>query len=125
VKHQDNLKGQLFSGKMINEQSLINLINNMPYKHFILKQKNELSILLRTKTKKREIAKLLGKGRITIWREYKRGKGTNGKYYTRKSNRLAKEKNNFATITQKEIQKAIRLLNYGPRKRLNLNRFKC
>ena len=173
MQHQDNLKGHVFSGKMINERSLINLINNMPYKHFTSKQKNELSVLLRTKAKKKEIAKLLGKGRTTIWRERKRGKGKNGKYYTRKSNRLAKEKKktmtydngvtfaehelieketgliiyfaypyhswergcnenangllrqffpkkiNFATITQKEIQKAVRLLNHRPRKRLN------
>jgi len=36
----------------------------MPYKHFTSEQKNQLSVLLRTKTKKKEIAKLLRKGRI-------------------------------------------------------------
>ncbi len=45
----------------------------MSYKHFTLEQKNQLSVLLRTKTKKKEIAKLLRKGRTTIWREQKRG----------------------------------------------------
>ncbi|MBZ1356270.1 MAG: helix-turn-helix domain-containing protein [Candidatus Nealsonbacteria bacterium] len=45
----------------------------MSYKHFTLEQKNQLSVLLRTKTKKKEIAKLLRKGRTTIWKEQKRG----------------------------------------------------
>jgi len=102
VKHQDNLKGQVFSGKMINKQLLINLTNNMSCKHFTPEQKNQLSVLLRTKTKK--IAKLLRKGRTTIWREQKRGMGKNGKYYIRKSKKLSREKRLKANNRFKKIE---------------------
>ncbi len=104
VKHQDKLKKHVFSSKMINRQSLINLINNMPYKHFTSKQKNQLSILLKTKTKKKEIAKLLRKGRTTIWRERKRGTGADGRYYLRKSKRLAKKKRLKANARFRKIE---------------------
>jgi IS30 family transposase len=89
---------------MIIEQSIINLINNMPYKHFTLEQKNQLSILLRNKTKKKDIAKLLRKSRTTLWRECKRGEGINGKYYVRKSKRLAKEKRIKANARFRKIE---------------------
>jgi len=104
VKHQDNLKGHLLSGKMINKQLLTNLINNMPYKHFTPEQKNQLSILLRTKTRKKKIARLLRKGRTTIWREQKRGTGKDGKYYARKSKKMAKEKRLKANSRFKKIE---------------------
>ncbi len=43
--------------------------------------------------------------------------------YNENANRLLRQffpkKTNFATITQKDIQKAVRLLNHRPRKRLN------
>ncbi len=103
MQHRNNLKGHVFSDKMINKQLLINLINNMSYKHFTLKRRNELSILLRTKMKKKDIAKLLGKDRTTLWRERKRGAGLNNKYYTRKAKRIAKEKR----IKAKEIKISI------------------
>lgn len=103
VQHQGNLKGQVFSSKMINKQLLINLINNMPYKHFTLEQRNQLSILLRTKIKKKEIARLLRKDRTTIWRERKRGE-TNGSYYVRRAKRLAKEKRLKANARFKKIE---------------------
>jgi hypothetical protein len=71
VKHRDKLKEHAFSGKIVNKQLLINLENNMLHKHFTLEKKNQLAVLLRTKAKKKEIAKLLKKGRTTIWREQK------------------------------------------------------
>ncbi len=104
MQHQDNLKEHVFSGKMINETSLINLINNMPYKHFTLKRRNELSILLRTKMKKKDIAKLLGKDRTTLWRERKRGAGINGKYYVIKAKRIAKKNRIKANARFKKIE---------------------
>jgi len=75
----------------------------MPYKHFTSEQRNQLSILLRTKIKKKEIAKLLGKDRTTIWRERKKAE-TNGKYYARKSKRLAKEKRIKANTRFRKIE---------------------
>jgi len=104
VKHQEDLKGHTFSSKMIIEQSITNLINNMPYKHFTPEQKNQLSVLLRTKTKKKEIAKLLRKGRTTLWRERKRGEGVDGKYYVKKSKRLTKEKRIKANARFRKIE---------------------
>ena len=77
-------------GIIVNEPSLTNLLN-MPYKHFTPEQRNELSALLRARVKKKDIANLLRKHRTTIWRERKRAE-TNGRYYTRKAKRLAKEK---------------------------------
>ncbi|MFH1457119.1 MAG: helix-turn-helix domain-containing protein [Patescibacteria group bacterium] len=62
----------------------------MPYKHFTPEQRNELSILLRAKVKKKEIAKLLNKDRTTIWRELKRN--SYGKYNARKAKQLTKQK---------------------------------
>jgi len=88
---------------MINEQLLINLIDNMPYKHFTLEQRNELSALLRAKVKKKDIVKLLNKDRTTIWRERKRAE-TNGKYYVRKAKRLAKEKRIKANARFRKIE---------------------
>jgi len=51
LQHQAQLKGQSLSSKMINEQSLINLIKDMSFKHFTLEQRNELSALLRDRVK--------------------------------------------------------------------------
>lgn len=61
-------------------------------KHFNDSQRNGLSYLLRTKIKKKDIAKQLGKSRTTIWRERKRGAGNNDRYYVLKSRRLSKER---------------------------------
>ena len=93
MKHQKrltNLKGQVFLGRIIGK-SKITLTNTMPYKHFNLKQRNQLAILLRMRVRKKEIARLLGKSRTTIWREHKRGKGINGKYYVRKAQKQSKK----------------------------------
>jgi IS30 family transposase len=91
VQHRNKTKGQLNSGKIVSESPLTILLNSMPYKHFTPEQRNELSILLRAKVKKKKIALLLSKDQTTIWRERKRVE-TNGKYYARKAKRLAKEK---------------------------------
>lgn len=65
----------------------------MLYEHFTLKQRNELSVLIRAKIKKKDIAKLLNKDRTSVWRERKRAE-SNGIYYVRKAKRLAKGKKN-------------------------------
>ncbi len=88
----------------------------MPYKHFTPEQKNQLSVLLRTKAKKKEIAKLLRKSRTTLWRERKRGEGINGKYYVSKSKRLAKEKRLEANARFRKIENDKSLRKYIIRK---------
>lgn len=89
---------------MISEELIINQIMDMPYKHFTPDKRNELAALLRAGVKKKDIAKQLRKDRTTIWRERKRGAGANGKYYTRKSKRLAKEKRIKANARFKKIE---------------------
>lgn len=74
----------------------------MPYKHFTSEQRNELSILLRAKVKKKKIAKLLKKDRTSIWRELRRN--GSGKYYVRKAKRLTKEKRIKANARFKKIE---------------------
>jgi IS30 family transposase len=46
----------------------------MSYEHFKSFQRNELSILLQAKVKKKDIAKLLNKNRTSVWREIQRNK---------------------------------------------------
>jgi len=76
----------------------------MPHKHFTLKQQNQLSVLLRTKAKKKDIARLLRKSRTTLWRERKRGKGKNGRYYASKSRKSSKEKRLKANARFRKIE---------------------
>jgi hypothetical protein len=64
VQHQDNrdkLKGQPISSKIIDEESLINLIKSMPYTHFTSDERNELAALLRAKVKKEEYRQTIKK----------------------------------------------------------------
>lgn len=53
----------------------------MSYTHFKPFQRNELSALLRADLKKKEIAKLLGKDRTSVWRELKRNPAKNKQGY--------------------------------------------
>ena len=93
MQHRNKLKGQPLRVKIVNEQALtINQITDMPYKHFTPGKRNELAALLRARVKKKNIAEQLSRHRTTVWREQKRGTGSNGRYYTRKANRLAQEK---------------------------------
>jgi IS30 family transposase len=76
----------------------------MPYKHFTPDTRNQLAALLRAKAKKKNIARQLGKHRTTVWRERKRGEGSNGRYYVRKSKRLAKERRIKANARFRKIK---------------------
>lgn len=73
---------------MENVSSLPLKQREMSYTHITPSNQNELSVLLRAKTKQKDIARLLGKHRTTVWRERKRNGDRNGKYHARK----AKEK---------------------------------
>ena len=113
LQHQDKLKGQSLSVKIVSEQPLtINQITDMPYKHFTTDKRNELAALLRAKVKKKNIAKQLSRHRTTIWRETKRGTGSNDRYYVRKSKRLAKEKRIKANARFRKIENDKFLRNY-------------
>jgi IS30 family transposase len=93
VQHPENQTGHPLSVKIVSKEPVtINQIDDMPYKHFTPEQRNELAALLRAKIKKKNIAKQLRKNRVTIWRERKRGAGSNGIYYVIKAKRLAKER---------------------------------
>lgn len=76
----------------------------MPYKHFTPDKRNELAALLHAKVKKKKITKLLNKSRTTIWRECKRGKGLNDKYYALKAKRLSKERRIKANARFRKIE---------------------
>jgi IS30 family transposase len=78
----------------------------MPYKHFTPEQRNELGVLLRAKVKKKDIAKLLGKDRTTIWRERKKA-SKNGKYYVGKAKALSKEKRLVANARFRKINNSV------------------
>ena len=93
------------SVKIVSEQPLtINQTTDMPFKHFTPDKRNELAALLRAGVKKKNIAKQLNRDRTTIWRERKRGEGSNGRYYTRKARRSAREKRIRANARFRKIE---------------------
>ena len=63
----------------------------MPYKHFSRDDRVKLAVLLRAKTEREEIGRILNKDPVSIWREIKRG-DVNGKYLPSVSRRKAKER---------------------------------
>jgi IS30 family transposase len=85
----------------------------MSYTHISSAQRNELSVLLRMKTKQKEIASMLGKDRVTIWRELKRN---DEKYHAGK----AKESNTLRQVAghrqQRKFENNAWLRNYVVRK---------
>jgi len=68
-------------GRMGKTQRLPFITTEMSYTHITAAQRNELSVLLRSKTKQKEIATLLKKDRTTIWREQKRNNAQHRKYH--------------------------------------------
>lgn len=75
----------------------------MPYKHITSIQRNELSVLSRTKIKQKEIAKLLDKDRATIWREKKRNANEDGTYDARIAKRKTKKRRTKANQRFRKI----------------------
>ncbi len=77
----------------------------MPYQHITSTQRNNLSFLLHTNTKKKDIAKLLNKGRSSIYRELKRNAAKNKVgYSTRLAKRQTKERRISANSRFKKIE---------------------
>jgi IS30 family transposase len=77
--------------------------NEMSYTHITAPQRNELSALLRVKTKQKDIARLLKKNRTTIWRERKRNEKKNKKYHAG----IAKEKTTDRQVAAHKRQRKI------------------
>ncbi|MBU0706829.1 IS30 family transposase, partial [Patescibacteria group bacterium] len=77
--------------------------DEMSYKHITSSQRNELFALLRVKTKQKDIARLLEKDRITIWREEKRNKEKKKKYHAG----IAKEKTTDRQVVAHQQQRKI------------------
>lgn len=81
-------------------------LNNeeMSYTHIKPSDQNELSVLLRAKTKQKEIARLLKKDRTSIWRERKRNGEKSGKYHARKAKGKTTERQIKAHAKQRKLE---------------------
>jgi IS30 family transposase len=101
---------------MDNTQLLPLSDNEMPYKHITASERNELSALLRAKTKQKEIARLLKKNRTTIWREQKRNKEKKKKYHAGKAKEKTTDRQVAAHAQQRKIKHNKWLRNYIVRK---------
>lgn len=84
--------------------------NEMPHTHINSSQRSELSALLRTKTKQKEIAKLLKKHRTTVWRELKRNKDK--KYHAGIAKEKTEQRQIAAHKRQRKIENNLWLRNY-------------
>ena len=100
---QHPIKKSIPVGIMENTQILPLTDTEMPYQHISSPNRNELAVLLRARTRQKDIAKLLKKDRTTIWREKKRNSDKNGKYHAGK----AKEKTNRRQIEAHKKQRKI------------------
>ena len=88
----------------------------MSYAHISSSQRNELSALLRVKTKQKDIARLLKKDRITIWRERKRNEKKNGKYHAGIAKEKTTDRQVKAHSQQRKIENSQWIRNYIVRK---------
>lgn len=89
---------------MDNEPPLSLTNTEMSYAHLTASQQNELSVLLRTDTKKKEIARLLGNDRTTIWRERIRNGQKNGKYHAGKAKKISEKRRIEARAKQRKLE---------------------
>jgi IS30 family transposase len=101
---------------MENTQLLPLNLNEMSYTHITSSQRNELSALLRVKTKQKDIAKLLKKDRTTIWREIKRNKKKKKRYHAGKAKDRVHARQIAAHKKQRKIKNNAWLRNYIVRK---------
>ena len=76
----------------------------MPYKHITASQRNELSALMRVKTKQKKIAKLLRKHRTSIWRELNRNRDRGKKYHAWVAKKATDQRQLAAHKKQKKIE---------------------
>lgn len=100
---------------MDNEPPLSLTNTEMSYTHITASQQNELSVLLRTDTKQKDIARLLGKNRVTIWRERIRNGQKNGKYHARKAKKIREERRIEARRKRRRFENNLWLRTYVER----------
>ena len=110
MQHRD--EKELSIGIMDNTQILPLIDKEMLYNHIATSQRNELSVLLRTKIKQKDIAKILKKNRTTIWREQNRNKKKNGKYHAGCAKEKTEQRQIAAHRTQRKIENNTWLRNY-------------
>ena len=109
---QHKLKKDISVCIMENTQLLPLNDNEMPYKHISSSNRNELSALLRAKTKQKDIAKILKKHRTTIWREQKRVKQKSNNYHAGKAKEDVSLKQIEGHKKQRKIENNKWLRNY-------------
>src|SRR3989344_4738283 len=80
----------------------------MAYTHFTRDDRVRLAVLLRAKTERKEIGRILNKNPISIWREIKRN-SKNGKYIPSVARKEAKERK---THRNKKIENDEKLKKY-------------
>lgn len=110
VQHWDEKETAI--GIMDNTLILPLTDKEMFYNHIAASQRNELSVLLRTKIKQKDIAKILKKNRTTIWREQNRNKKKNGKYHAGCAKEKTEQRQIAAHRTQRKIENNNWLRNY-------------
>lgn len=85
----------------------------MPYKHITSEQRTELGAFLRVGTKKKDIAKELGKHRTSIWRERKRNQAkTSTGYHSEQARRETKNRRILANQRFRKIEHSTDLQRY-------------
>ena len=89
---------------MSNEPTVSLKPEEMSYTHITPSNQNELSVLIRARTKQKDIARFLEKDRTTIWRERKRNGDENGKYHARKAKEKTRERQEKAHQKQRKIE---------------------
>ena len=82
----------------------------MSYKHITSFQRNELSVLLKTRTKQKKIAKILKKHRTSVWRE--RQRNGNDKYSARMAKKKTEQRRIKANQRFRKIDSNERLRRY-------------
>jgi IS30 family transposase len=113
---QHRLKKDTSCSIMNNTQLLPLTTKEMSYQHITSSQRNELSVLLRAKTKQKEIAKLLKKHRVTIWREKKRNRKKYKKYHAGHAKEIVEQKQIKAHRQQRKIEHNSWIRNYVVKK---------
>lgn len=80
----------------------------MSHKHFTREDRIKLSVLLKTKVRRKEISRILNKNTVSIWREIKRN-SHRGKYLQWRAGKQAKERK---THRKKKIENNLNLKKY-------------
>lgn len=109
---QHELEKDILVGIMDRVKRLPLTNTKMPYTHITSSQRNELSALLRTGAKQKDIATLLKKDRTTIWREKRRNRKKNQVYHAGIAKETTDQRQIAAHKKQRKIENNVWLRNY-------------